>query len=65
MCYVCVILPSEGSQKKIDNNKVKTIVIVGHPLLPVKPLTSDKSQRGGGVSGPPPSGSALGELNGD
>ena len=50
-----MILASEASQKKIDNNKVKTTV--GPPLLPMKslhktpPLTNLRGVR---TPGPPP-----------
>ena len=64
MLYVCIILASEASHKKFDNDKANTTV--GPPLLPIKPLhkTQPLTQISGG-SGPPvppPSGSALDVL---
>ena len=62
--YGCIILASEASQKKIDNDKANTTV--GPPLLPIKPLHKTPpltNLRGVRTPGPPPSGSALGSVN--
>ena len=54
LLYVCKILASDASKKKIDNNKINTTV--RPPLLPCKPLHKSPpltNLRGGG-GGPDP-----------